>query len=239
MTDPTRLIEDDVTDFERLLLDSGHREEPAEHLQTQMLGHLSATGAAATASTVGLSVKWIIGLAGGALMLGGIWFSRGSASSFVEAPRVPVSVQAAKLPDEVAAPLPSLSVDLPESNPAQKAERTGEPPSATKKLSRAPSSQKVSGAGSSTLSAEVAVLERARAALYRRDASRALSIVVQYRTRFPSGSLAQEATVIEVKALELRGENRRASRLTDEFIKRHPESAHRQRLEDGAASEDR
>ena len=51
-----------------------------------------------------------------------------------------------------------------------------------------------------TLSQELAVLDRARQALGGRDATQALREIAEYERRFPSGALSREATLLAVEA---------------------------------------
>lgn len=83
----------------------------------------------------------------------------------------------------------------------------------------------------STLGQEVALLDSARQALTAGDAERALSLISSYRRRFPEGALQQEATVLEVDALEAKGRAAQATDLKQQFLAEHPESAHTQRVQ--------
>src|SRR5262249_36945392 len=58
----------------------------------------------------------------------------------------------------------------------------------------------------SALKSEIAVLDRARAALRAKDSATALAELDRHRLEFPGGALAQEATVLRIEALVARGD---------------------------------
>ncbi len=79
----------------------------------------------------------------------------------------------------------------------------------------------------STLVAETAKLEAARAALQTNDPTRALTALDDYGSAFPRGVLAPEATVLRVEALARRGgaaDRAAAQRLGEAFLREHPAS---------------
>jgi hypothetical protein len=78
--------------------------------------------------------------------------------------------------------------------------------------------------------AEVASLDRARAALAAGDARSAIDRLTVHERRFPGGTLTPEAVVLRVRAwLEL-GQRAEAVALVNEFLKAHPESSQSARL---------
>ncbi len=76
----------------------------------------------------------------------------------------------------------------------------------------------------SSLAAEVAVLDRARAALARGDAGAALSAVAEYQGMPRSKILDREATLLRIRALDAAGQRALASQLAEDFVRAHPES---------------
>jgi len=82
----------------------------------------------------------------------------------------------------------------------------------------------------SMLDAEVAALEKVRSALVQRDARRALLLLDAYDREFPSSSLADEATVLRVDALEQHGNPAAATALAHRFLAAHPASPHASHL---------
>ena len=84
-------------------------------------------------------------------------------------------------------------------------------------------------AGSSVV-AEVASLDRARAALASGDARESLTRLSAHDAAFPTGALQPEAVVLRVRALIALGERGRAAQVANHFIAVHPESAQAGRL---------
>jgi len=78
--------------------------------------------------------------------------------------------------------------------------------------------------GVSTLAEERALVERARAALARRDGVSALEALRLHEQQFPSGQLAEEREALEVHALALAGHTESARRKAAAFLARHPTS---------------
>lgn len=83
-----------------------------------------------------------------------------------------------------------------------------------------PASSATPGAGA--LSEELALLDQARSPLARGDAPRALAILDQYAARFPSGSMAPEATMLRIEALLKAGDRAAATRFADALLASDP-----------------
>jgi hypothetical protein len=77
-----------------------------------------------------------------------------------------------------------------------------------------------------SLSAELALLDRARSALAERDAHTALAVLGAYEQSFPAGVLHDEAVVLRVDALTASGDRVGASRLARDFLASRPTSPH-------------
>jgi hypothetical protein len=92
------------------------------------------------------------------------------------------------------------------------------------------SSAGVAPVAPSSLGQELALLDAARQALTAGEAEKTLALISSYRKRFPDGALEQEATVLEVDALEAKGRAAQASDLKEQFLAEHPDSAHRERV---------
>jgi hypothetical protein len=71
---------------------------------------------------------------------------------------------------------------------------------------------------------QVVYLDGARDALTGGDAARALRLLDEYDTRFPDGALAQEATVMRVRALLVSGDRDHAFAVGRRFVEGHPAS---------------
>jgi hypothetical protein len=78
--------------------------------------------------------------------------------------------------------------------------------------------------------AEVASLDRARAALAARDASGALARLAAHEAAFPRGALLPEAILLRVRALRELGRYAEASAVAERFLASHPDSAQAARL---------
>lgn len=76
------------------------------------------------------------------------------------------------------------------------------------------------------LAEEVALLDRARAALLRKDARDALRVLDEYGTQRRSGTLEPETLVLRIQALREVGDRPGAAQLARRFIQRYPESRH-------------
>jgi hypothetical protein len=80
-------------------------------------------------------------------------------------------------------------------------------------------------ASSTPLAAEIALLQRANAAL-KADPALALALATQHRQAFPNGNLAQEREVIAIRAWQAMGETQRAREGLASFERAYPRSAH-------------
>ena len=82
-----------------------------------------------------------------------------------------------------------------------------------------------------TLADELAMIDRARAALGDGDGRRALGIVDAYELRWPRPRFAEEAAAIRVEALAVQGSVEQARAARDAFRARWPNSTYAPRLE--------
>ena len=74
------------------------------------------------------------------------------------------------------------------------------------------------------LTEELGALDRARLALAKNDARRALEGLDGYDRRFPSGRLQLEAEVLRIDALAKLGRKDGARQHAEAFLRRHPNS---------------
>ena len=81
-------------------------------------------------------------------------------------------------------------------------------------------------AAKASLSAEIRLLDRARAALTAGDTVKAGQLLDTYASNRPSGVLTQEAGLLRVKLLLARGQKSAAAQLARQIIATHPESTH-------------
>jgi hypothetical protein len=81
-----------------------------------------------------------------------------------------------------------------------------------------------------TLTGEVTLLDRARAALHEGAPARALGELDAYDAAFPAGTLRQEAAVLRIEVLVRRGDERAARISADAFALAHPRSGYLQKI---------
>jgi outer membrane protein assembly factor BamD (BamD/ComL family) len=83
-----------------------------------------------------------------------------------------------------------------------------------------------SGAGSSTLAAEVAALDAARTAAAAGELDRTLRLLDRYHYEFPAGELAADADVVAIEARAAQGDHAEVARLAARFLARYPNDPH-------------
>lgn len=93
-------------------------------------------------------------------------------------------------------------------------------------LPQPPSAAPSSVLPSSSLAAEVQLLDRARAALAASDPRRASALMDQYAASKPSGVLAQEAALLRVRSLLALGDRAGAVQLARRIVRDNPGSRH-------------
>jgi len=258
MTDPQRLLSSisDADDLERELLASIQNVEPPSGAKGEAWSKLSAqiaavglvsaahgsaaagtSGAAAApgASAAGAAVGWApaaLHVLGGKLVLGlavaGV--AIGASALWVhnhrETPPTPApakSVVASSLPPLAAPAEPSIAAPA-ELLPAPVPTPT---PTPTPEAPVRPSTEQ---ARKDRLSAESALLTKARAELRRGDAATAQQTLDQLRVKFPQGVLGQEREVLSIEVLAARGNTDAARRRARAFIAAYPKSPHSAQL---------
>jgi outer membrane protein assembly factor BamD (BamD/ComL family) len=77
---------------------------------------------------------------------------------------------------------------------------------------------------------ETRELDRARAAIVAGDAGAGLVALDRYAAAFPRGALAEEATLLRIKALVMRGDRARARALARSFMAARPRDPHIEEL---------
>ena len=76
------------------------------------------------------------------------------------------------------------------------------------------------------LGEELRLIDAARSAIASRNAAAAAAALSSYRARFPRGTFAQEATVLQIETLDLQGNHTQAAAQARSFLARHPNSPH-------------
>jgi hypothetical protein len=233
MSEPKRLLEENTDEFENELLRSVRADVMTDRNRQRILAGIGLAGAGLTATTAAAStgaavkagffkgvsaatVKWIAICSVAALVPTGVYVARSHRTvslASVPAATAPDTAPAARTaPIETAAPVVETA---PETKPA-------------------PIVQAAQPASSSSLADEVAALEVARAALRAHDPNGAVAALDRYKSRFPAGKLAPEATVVRIEALNQRGDHAAAAALGDRFLAAHPNSPYADRVRSAA-----
>jgi hypothetical protein len=234
MTDPRRLLSDPHGGLEAALLRAGAEEEPSRRAVERTVAAVGAgaatlgiVGAAASAPVVaGAAAASSLGAVGAVKLLamgavaglasGGALF--GVSRVVNERPEKPVPVVApaetAVAPPLPAPPPPVVTVEAPP---------VVEPPVSAAPAPRpAPASTEPEG---TPLATEVALVDRAHAALRRGDASEALAILAAYESAFASPRLLPEVFALRMEASERAGDAGAARQWASRLVTRYPRSA--------------
>jgi hypothetical protein len=241
MSDERRLLEGGASAFEAELLRAGRRDAPSSVSRNRIAAGVMAGAlvpAAVTWSAGASAVTWLqraarstavrVGLGGtvgAAAIWGGVTFSQSEPQS-VTPPALPSAV-AARVP--VPAPLSTVARPEP-SAPAMEAERTT--------VSDANGARRAA-AEPSSLTEELAFLERARRALMRGESRRSLRLLDEHSRRFAKPRLSSEATVLRIEALVASGERARATQLGQQFLASHPNGPYERRIRSLIESKER
>ncbi len=237
-----KLVADDPTPLERLLLDASRSEQPSDEHKARLRAALGlgaplsgpltaappeAASPVAEAASVGRSglarsaplAKVALGT-GVLAALGALWFTQTPDSAPVDVKPSPVvqPVTPAPVPDRSPSPARGAA---PEVSPLPPVEQRVVTPRA-RTTSSAPEAD--------DLSEQIRLIEAARAGVAARDAKAALAAVSEYSSKFPRGSFGQEAAVLRIRAIDQSGDSARATAMAKAFIARFPKSPHVARL---------
>lgn len=228
MKDPLPLLDDGATDFELQLLQAGDAEGPSFKAQQATLSALGLGGAAlastssaaaaaaggvALAGTRVLAAKWWAIAALAAASVGGLGYL--TLTTTTEHPPGP-----APTPSPVATP---LEPPPPPPPPPVSVARVSAAPSRAASLG--PSPRTSTTARAPDIQAQIALIDRARAAVASGNPAGALTALDDYASRFPNGVLGQEAAMLRIEALLARGDKSGAARVGKRFLEQHPRSA--------------
>jgi hypothetical protein len=226
--------------FERLLIDSAQRDEVPGNVDAawqkfdSALNHASLLAAGAGgALAVRRAQRWLTAkcliwgaLTGSALTALSLRANHDRRSEASVLPSGPLAVSAA-----VSSAPPSTRSEA-ESQPRAAATTTSAqkllPHSSrphTKVLPNEPAPSE-----SSTLSAQIALLDAARTAVAAGASADALRLADRYREEFPNGELAPEAEVVAIEALVKRGDRQPAALRAARFLARYPGDPHTARV---------
>jgi len=106
------------------------------------------------------------------------------------------------------------------------------PPATSRPAPRSPgkTDATVTTGEDTSLSAELAIVRRVRAALERDDATAALAAIAEHERRFATGQLVEERKSLRVEALCRAGKPAQARAEATTFLREHPGSAHADRV---------
>jgi hypothetical protein len=245
-TESRRLVDGGATAKERLLLQAGIDEAPPNRAGRQRA--LAALGIAVGTSVLASSANAAMGLPKGVALVQAKWLVLGALSAVAAVGTVEVwtnrdtatspATSSASLgrkatttaedtsPMESAAPLtraPSRMLALRSAAPAL--ESAARVPAA---LPPSPPAEVVTPA--SELVAQVAALDRARAALRAGSARQSVALLDRFDQSFPRSRLAPEATVVRVSALLALGQRARATDLVRAYCRSGGRGAYGHRL---------
>lgn len=176
----------------------------------------ATSGAGGKALGATLLVKWgLAGFAAGTVLLAGVELTRRAA---------PPSVAEAPPPSSVAAPSGAAS-SAPPVSPATEPSASVEPPTPRSVSLNRPSTP--SADADERLTAELALLSGARAAIDRRDAGSALRLLAEHAERYPNDARLQpEARYLRLEALELGGRPEEARDVARRMLELDPRGPH-------------
>ena len=266
MTNPPRLLDDELDDFERALLSSAQSDRSSARARMRALAVFGALGAKLATANAAASVAGA-GAGASAAAHGGLpSMSAGVLAKWLGAGIVAGTLSAGtaaavhhSLTTERAGPATRTNVPFaPKTAPAARTPVAAEPetggavvpaPRAQERASSKEFTENVTGTPfqfdappltssgafpvetpESRLREEVAVLDRARQALGRRQAAEALREIKEYERRFPAGALAREATLLAVEARLESGDVAGAKSLAARAFAADPNSPHARRL---------
>jgi hypothetical protein len=234
MNDPRRFIEQDAGGLERELVASMRNDAPPAAARARALAAfgvgaaVTATASATTAaslaaktalpSVAALAAKWLIVGVGASVLAAGVAHQAGWSR---------VRPHGARPAAEHAAPARIASVSH-ETKPglaptaAASFDAQGPSPSSRPSAGARVQSAEVRSVPDVELAKEVRALDRARRAALAHDPERALRLVAAYRSEFPRGKLAPEATVQHIEALIATGQKPAAANLARGFLRSDP-----------------
>jgi hypothetical protein len=178
-----RLLHEGATDFERQLLRAVAGERPSPRLQARMRRGLGLSGAVFWAGNVKAMLATLAGKGALGVTLAGLATLAGVATYQHMTAEVPAALLAAP----PTAPVPAV---------AQSTQPAIESPAAAEQNAAAAEASADNG----QLREEILLLDRARSALRDGSASLALTLLDEYRQRFPAGILNREAELLRQRS---------------------------------------
>lgn len=224
MTELTPWSASDLTDVERRLLDAARRDGIPNELSSRMAAALKAHAASA-----GPAAHALGGVGGTLFSKAGLWgflsvaAFAGAASWYAQAPLQSTHAPQAASSADSARPPPSAA-PVPEQQFLASASGTIASPELAPSATPARRQRTAKGPrASANLSAEIALLDRARDANMAGAPERARRVLEQYRRRFEHGELEPEAEMLEIEMLVKVGASERAQRRSHDFLNAYPQ----------------
>jgi hypothetical protein len=245
-----KLVPDEPTPLEKLLLDASRAEMPSEDHKAKLramlgiglpisgpasvppasatvpAGQAAGGGAAPSAAAGAVAATKSATLAKVALgvaavgLVGAFMFLRSSTP-------VPQVTPARVAPAEVVV-APVVTAPAAEAAPAVSPLPPVEQatPATASHVARTDSS----AAATADLSEQIRLIEAARSGVAAHDSKAALAALDSYSAKFPRGSFGQEALVLRIRAVDQAGDSARATAMAKSFVARFPNSPHVARL---------
>lgn len=236
-------VDPEQMDLEEALLRAGRDVRMSPELRNRTLTALGVgaaigltTTSAAQASTLGWlsgktgTIAIATGLAGALGVAGAVAFSGGSAPSIDEAPTAQVVVVDGGGPrqgEPQLADQPQAEPELPapgEVSPPAEAETENEASAEERVKPRSGASRRAPSSEASSLREELSHIARVETALQEKSPTRALSLLAEYRRRFPRPRLGLEAEVLTIQALSESGSAAAARQRAARFLEKYPSS---------------
>jgi len=227
---PQRLRREGATDLEQRLLEAAGREQPSPELSnrmaraigisipatgvTEISGAKTGTAVGKAANTSSSLVPWLSGgLVAVGIAVGAFMATRPAAKPSVASRVASLRPSTSVATSSVTAPESRTAVEAP---PADAPADSGE---STSRAAAAPASLRGRrGAAAGELANQIALVDAARSALASGSALRALSIVRDYQSQYPSGTFRPEVSAVKVEALVNLGRMTEARTLAERFV---------------------
>lgn len=227
-----KLVADQPTPLERLLLDAAANESPSfeQRMRVRQALGLAVTVPPAPLANAGRGArlgKVAIGTAIAAsavvaLLLSGVGRSKPAPHAEPALVVAPTVAQAPANPrtEPLASPLPP--VEGPSLAPA------AAPKSAPKAIGSVSNAAKTPAPADSAsdLSEQLRLIDAARAAVASGNSAAATQALSSYSAKFPRGSFGQEAAVLRIETVDMQGNHAQAAALARSFLLQHPNSPH-------------
>ncbi len=231
---PERLRAAGATHLERRLLDAASNEQPGRDLSERMARAIGVTltlapGSAASgrASTGTQAVKaaeasrtivpWLSGaLVVAGVIVGALVTTRPDAKVAVPSAVAAVALSASGASSTPATAVPAPLVGTQPTDPAPDAsDGSDEPPA---KAAGSTFTRGHRGPAPGELANQIALVDAARSALASGDGQRALAIVGEYQSEYPTGTFRPEVSAVKIEALVKVGRMTEARTLAERFV---------------------